>query len=128
MTELRHKDDHEQTAASRVALIGYGIGGAVFHAPLVSSVAGLKLAAIVTRSAEKVAQARRDYPDVEIVGSAEEVFAHAEKYDLVIVCSPNRYHYAQAKAALEAGLKAAGYVFQAGIGLRAFDDALKSDF
>jgi scyllo-inositol 2-dehydrogenase (NADP+) len=104
MSELRHKDDQDQTAAARVALIGYGIGGAVFHAPLVSSVAGLKLAAIVTRSAEKVAQARLDYPDVEIVGSAEEIFARPEKYDLVIVCSPNRYHYPQAKAALEAGL------------------------
>ncbi|MBU6455257.1 MAG: Gfo/Idh/MocA family oxidoreductase [Cyanobacteria bacterium REEB67] len=104
MNELPHKDVNEKTAAARVALIGYGIGGAVFHAPLVSSVAGLKLAAIVTRSEEKVTQARRDFPHAEIVGTAEEIFAHPEKYDLVVVCSPNRYHYAQAKAALEAGL------------------------
>lgn len=87
-----------------VALIGYGVGGAIFHAPLVSAIKNLHLAAIVTRSPEKAAQAKRDYPDAEIIGSAEEIFAHPQKYDLVIVCSPNRYHFPQAKAALEAGM------------------------
>ena len=94
----------DNCAAYRVAVIGYGIGGAVFHAPLVSAVPGLNLSAIVTRSAEKTEQARRDWPQAKIIGSAEEVFAGAKDYDLVVITSPNRYHYSQAKAALEAGL------------------------
>ena len=91
-------------AAFRVALIGYGVGGAVFHAPLVSATPGLELAAIVTSSAERVAQATRDYPGVKIFANTDDLFAHAKDYDLVIVCSPNRFHFSQAKAALEAGL------------------------
>ena len=34
--------------AVRVALIGYGLGGRVFHAPLISSVPGLSRVSIVT--------------------------------------------------------------------------------
>jgi len=88
----------------RVAVIGYGIGGAVFHCPLVASVPGMSVAAIVTTSPERVAQARRDFPSAKILSSADEIFAHAGEYDLVVVTSPNRYHFPQAKAALEAGL------------------------
>jgi predicted dehydrogenase len=33
----------------RAALIGYGLAGAVFHAPLLTAIPGLELAAIVTR-------------------------------------------------------------------------------
>ena len=31
----------------RVGLVGFGMGGRVFHAPLISSVEGLELAAVV---------------------------------------------------------------------------------
>ncbi len=88
----------------RVALIGYGIGGAVFHAPLVNAVAGLHLTTVVTRSQEKSDQARRDFPHVKVMATAEEVFAAASDYDLVIITSPNKHHFPQAKAALQAGL------------------------
>jgi scyllo-inositol 2-dehydrogenase (NADP+) len=100
-------NDKSSTAAAgpfRVALIGYGVGGAVFHAPLVSATFGLELAAIVTNSAERVAKASKDFPEAKIFADTGELFAHAKNYDLVIVCSPNRYHFAQAKAAMEAGL------------------------
>lgn len=36
-------------SALRVGLIGYGVAGAVFHAPLVTATPGLELAAVVTR-------------------------------------------------------------------------------
>jgi len=88
----------------RVALIGYGIGGAVFHAPLISSVPGLSLSAVVTRSDEKIRQVQRHFPAVKVVTSADQIFATAGDYDLVVVTSPNGLHFSQAKAALEAGL------------------------
>jgi len=43
----------------RVGLIGFGLGGRVFHAPLISSVEGLELAAVLERNLE---QGRRALP------------------------------------------------------------------
>ena len=40
----------------RVGLVGFGMGGRVFHAPLISSVAGLELAAVVERSTYQAAE------------------------------------------------------------------------
>ena len=44
----------DTTAPSlQVAIIGYGLAGAVFHAPLIASTPGRKVAAIVTSNAER---------------------------------------------------------------------------
>ena len=77
------KTDGDDADTYRVALIGYGIGGAVFHAPLVSAVEGLALTAIVTRSAQKIEQVKRDFPQAKVLISAEEIFANAKDYDLL---------------------------------------------
>ena len=53
----------------RVALLGYGLAGAVFHAPLIASVDGLELAAIVTRNEERRTRARREHPGALLLGS-----------------------------------------------------------
>ena len=44
-----HRRMDERTAALRVGLIGYGLAGAVFHAPFLAATPGLRLAAVVTR-------------------------------------------------------------------------------
>lgn len=88
----------------RVGLIGYGLAGSVFHAPLIASVAGMRLAAVVTRNAERAAQARREHPGVEVVPTAEGLWERACELDLAVVASPNRTHVALARAALAAGL------------------------
>ncbi|HAM22481.1 MAG TPA: oxidoreductase, partial [Actinobacteria bacterium] len=46
----------------RIALIGYGLAGSVFHAPLISTTPGMQLAAIVTGNADRVDLARRMHP------------------------------------------------------------------
>lgn len=88
----------------RVGLIGYGLGGRAFHAPLVAAVPGMRLAAIVTGDAERVAQARAEHPGAQIVDSAERLWERAGELDLVVVASPNRLHVPQAQASLRAGL------------------------
>ena len=88
----------------RVALLGYGHGGAVFHAPLIAATPGLKLAAIVTGSPDRSGRARRAYPDTTILASADLVWHNAAQYDLVVVSTPNRTHVPLGVAALEAGL------------------------
>ncbi|MGH3390197.1 MAG: Gfo/Idh/MocA family oxidoreductase [Actinomadura sp.] len=88
----------------RVALIGYGTGGAFFHAPLISTVPGLTLAAVVTSDPGRREAVRDRYPETEVLDRADRVWAAAESYDLVVVTTPNRWHVPLARAALEAGL------------------------
>jgi predicted dehydrogenase len=88
----------------RVAVIGYGLAGSVFHAPLVSVTPTMTLAAIVTASAERQAQARRAYPHAQILKSVDELWSNATSYDLVVVAAPNRAHVTLGIAALQAGL------------------------
>ena len=88
----------------RVALIGYGVAGSFFHAPLIAATPGLALDTIVTGSPERRAQALAEHPDVSFAAGADELWPRAAELDLVVVASPNRTHVALATSALEAGL------------------------
>ncbi|RSM45570.1 oxidoreductase [Amycolatopsis balhimycina DSM 5908] len=86
----------------RVGILGYGIGGRVFHAPLVAATPGLTPAVITTSG--NAAQARIDHPGAEIVPDADALFERAGDLDLVVVSTPNRTHVPLALRAIEAGL------------------------
>lgn len=88
----------------RVALIGYGLGGGTFHAPLVSVTPGLELAAIVTKDPTRRALAQRDFPAVQLLDSADDIWSGNSAYDLVVVASPSGTHASLARQALEAGV------------------------
>lgn len=88
----------------RVAIIGYGLAGAVFHAPLVESTQGMTVAAIVTSDPGRRIQALRDFPRVTLYASVEELWRDAARYDLVVIATPNRLHVPLGLAALNAGL------------------------
>ena len=83
----------------RVAVLGFGLAGRVFHCPFVSAVPGLELAAIVQRHGDEAAQA---YPQTRILRSPEEAFADPT-IDLIVVGTPNDTHEPLARAALVAG-------------------------
>ncbi len=87
-----------------VGLVGYGLAGAVFHAPLISAAPGLRLTAIVTASGERRAQAAREHPQARLLDDAGALWDMAADLDLVVVASPNRTHVPLALAAVEAGL------------------------
>lgn len=89
---------------ARVALIGYGLAGSVFHAPLIASTEGLHLDTVVTSAPARQAKAAAEHPQARVVASADEVWARATDLDLVVVASTNRTHVPLATAALEAGL------------------------
>ncbi|MFD3697159.1 Gfo/Idh/MocA family oxidoreductase [Streptomyces sp. NPDC058646] len=100
----------------RVGLIGYGLAGSVFHAPLVAATEGLVLDTVVTSDPARQAQARAEFPDVRIAASAAELWDRAGggageaggsgpgALDLVVIASPNKTHVPLATAALTAGL------------------------
>ena len=90
--------------AVRVAIIGYGHAGSVFHAPLVASTPGLSVAAVVTSQPDRQARVRRELPEAAVLSSAESVWERAVDFDLVVIATPNRTHVPLALAALQAGL------------------------
>jgi predicted dehydrogenase len=82
-----------------VGLIGFGLAGRAFHAPVIRAVPGLHLAAILQRSGNEAAE---KYPDVPIVRSLDELLAIKE-IRLVVIATPNDTHYEFARQSLEAG-------------------------
>ena len=88
----------------RVAILGYGLAGRVFHAPLVAATDGMRVAAIVTSDPTRRAAAARDHPGARLVARADELWEAPGELDLVVVATPNREHVPQARAALRAGL------------------------
>ncbi|MGW0393900.1 Gfo/Idh/MocA family oxidoreductase [Streptomyces sp. NPDC003042] len=95
------------SAPLRVALVGFGLAGSVFHAPLVSATEGLVLDTVVTSDPGRQDQARSAYPDVRIAASAAELWDRTEGEDapdLVVIASPNKTHVPLATAALSAGI------------------------
>jgi scyllo-inositol 2-dehydrogenase (NADP+) len=82
-----------------VGLIGYGLGGSVFHAPLIEAEPRLRLHAVVT---SRAGQVERDHPGARVVGSAAELLEDPA-VELVVVAAPNAVHHELAAAALAAG-------------------------
>jgi predicted dehydrogenase len=83
----------------RVGLVGFGMAGRVFHAPLISSVDGLELAAVVERHTDQAAQR---YPGIKTYRGLNELLADAS-INLVVVATPTGTHCDVARQALAAG-------------------------
>ncbi|MFI5955787.1 Gfo/Idh/MocA family oxidoreductase [Cryptosporangium sp. NPDC051539] len=88
----------------RVALVGYGTGGAYFHAPLIAAVEGLRLAAVVTGNPTRRAQVQRDHPDALVLAKPADVWADRDAFDLVVITTPNATHVSLATEAIDARL------------------------
>ena len=82
-----------------VALLGFGLAGRVFHAPLVEATPGLRLHTVVSSDPAKVASA---YPQARVLADPQAAFADPD-IDLVVVATPNHTHAPLALAALAAG-------------------------
>ena len=82
----------------RVGLVGFGMAGRVFHAPIISSVEGLELAAVVERASDNAAER---YPGITTYRTLDQLLADSS-IKLVVVATPNATHYEFALQALEA--------------------------
>jgi scyllo-inositol 2-dehydrogenase (NADP+) len=88
----------------RVALIGYGLGGRSFHAPMIMAAPGMKLTHVVSANADRASQARAEIPGVIIVDNANELWRRSDEIDLVVISTPNRTHVPLALAAVDTKL------------------------
>ncbi len=82
-----------------VGLVGFGFAGSTFHAPVISAVEGLRLAAILQRQGDEAAQA---CPEATIVRSLDELLA-IPSIRLVVIATPNTTHFDLARRCLLAG-------------------------
>jgi predicted dehydrogenase len=88
----------------RVALVGYGMAGHDFHAPLVRQVDGLRISHVVTAHPDRVRAAEEENPGVRVLPSVEDLWAESGQVDLVVIASPTSVHAAQAGAAIRRDL------------------------
>ncbi|MCA1225429.1 Gfo/Idh/MocA family oxidoreductase [Saccharopolyspora sp. 6M] len=91
------------SAALRVGLVGYGIAGAVFHAPLIAANPGLELSAVVTRNPQRRAALDAAHRTSAVVDGVPALLDRGG-LDLVVVASPNRLHVEHTTEVLRAGL------------------------
>jgi predicted dehydrogenase len=82
-----------------VGLIGYGMAGRTFHAPVIQSVPHLRLKKVVER---RTNEARQRYPWVEVVPDAKTLLQD-EEIKLVVIATPNVSHFDLARQSLQAG-------------------------
>ncbi|GAA4442153.1 Gfo/Idh/MocA family protein [Phytohabitans houttuyneae] len=87
----------------RAAIIGYGLAGRVFHAPLISADPAYELAGIVTANPDRSSAAATLYPQARIFSTVDDLLA-ADDIDLVVVGAPTPDHAAVATRTVECGL------------------------
>lgn len=82
-----------------VAVVGFGLAGKAFHAPLVAACPGLNLHTIVSSRPDDVHAA---WPEARVAPDLDTALADPE-IGLVVVATPDALHVAHAEAALNAG-------------------------
>jgi scyllo-inositol 2-dehydrogenase (NADP+) len=83
----------------RVGLIGFGMAGQAFHAPVIRGVQGMELVCILERRGTR---AKEKYPEVRVTRTLEELLAD-KKIQLCVVATPNDSHFELARECLLAG-------------------------
>lgn len=86
----------------KTAVIGFGMAGSVFHCPILSSLEGYDLAKIYTKNAESIQKIHKLYPQTMVVSEVNEILSDAS-IELVVIASPNTFHYKIAQEAILAG-------------------------
>jgi len=83
----------------RVGLIGFGLAGQAFHAPVILGVPEMELACILERHGSR---AKERYPKVRVARTLDEMLSD-KTIGLCVVATPNDSHFSYTKACLEAG-------------------------
>lgn len=80
-------------------LVGYGLSGSVFHAPILKSMEEFNLVKVVSSKTDEV---KKELPESERVQDLQTALQD-EGVELVIITTPNTLHYQMAYDSLQAG-------------------------
>lgn len=86
----------------RLGVVGYGVGGRLFHTPFVEAASGITLAGVVTRSPERRAELVEDWPGVEAYDSLRTLLESG--VEAVTITTPPHTHHDLALEAIAAGV------------------------
>lgn len=87
------------SAPIKTAIAGYGAAGEFYHAPFIASLPQFKLTSVQERHKE---QSKAKFPDVRVVRTFTEL-TNDPDLELIIITTPNEYHFPMAKEAMEMG-------------------------
>lgn len=92
------------TGRIRTGLVGFGISGSVFHAPLLAADPDYSMDVIVSADPRRAAEAARRYPGARVVPTPAAMFALAGELDLLVLGTPPLTHFDLAGTAIAHGL------------------------
>ena len=81
------------------AIASYGMSGSIFHAPLLETHPGFDLHSVLQRNSDT---AKEKYPNINIVHKFDDLL-NDDKIELIIINTPDNFHFEFAKLALNAG-------------------------
>lgn len=87
----------------RLGLVGYGIGGRLFHAPFITAAAGIELVGVVARSGQNQQAVVKDLPGVTVFPSLTAMLAAGE-IDAVTITTPPATRHDLVLEAIAAGV------------------------
>jgi predicted dehydrogenase len=88
----------------RVAIVGYGLSGRYFHAPLIAATAGLELSYVVTASGTRAQAITQEHPGARAIRSVNDLWEQAPPPELLVVATPNDSHVGIALSAVGRGI------------------------
>ncbi len=100
LTGVSH--DLAEESRLKIGLVGFGVGGRFFHAPYIEAAVGAELAGIVTRSPEKRASARSDFPGIALFDSLSDLIDSG--VDAVVISTPPETRQLLVLEAIERGV------------------------
>ncbi|WP_426225776.1 Gfo/Idh/MocA family oxidoreductase [Pseudarthrobacter sp. DSP2-3-2b1] len=86
----------------RIGLVGYGVGGRLFHAPFIAAAEGVQLAGVVARSESKRAQVAADYPGLPVFSTLGQMLGAG--VDAVTITTPPQTRQDLVLEAIAAGV------------------------
>lgn len=89
------------TAKLRIGLVGYGVGGRLFHTPYLLASEEIELVGVVARAPERIAEVERDLPGVAVHPSLTALLEAG--VDAVVVSTPPHTREALVREAIAAG-------------------------
>lgn len=92
----------DSTLGIKTGLIGFGIAGQVFHAPVIKAVPGLTLSKVRSHKVEQLEILAKKYAEATPVATVAEIL-NDEAIELVVIATSNDMHFPLTKEALLAG-------------------------
>ena len=86
----------------RIGLVGFGLGGRIFHAPFITNCERTELVGIVVNNPERQADARAEYPEAQIVPDLDALLDCG--VDAVVISTPPATHRDLVIQAAQAGV------------------------